>query len=237
MALDKVRYSDADGDIEIVGKGYLGFNGDLDSWVAPLDLLESASSKQLSDALAAAQGGRLQVSPASVEEFSREDYPPLLQLEIESGTDGVVVSNTFPIADEAGPDTDSLKRLLAPVLARESLWASFEAVEFPDLWVYPPVPWGLELSIGSRKARRSVGDVLRAAREAFALIEVVREGREFGAHEAAHLVRGGHSPLLLGQAESEWIDAKSLGYRLEDPLEQHELAKDVELELEVTRFR
>lgn len=226
MAIDRVRYHEDEGSIEIVGKGDLGFHGDLETWVAPLELLESASSKQLSDALVAASADRLEVSPVTVEEFAREDYPPMLDLKIEPGPEGVVISRTFPISDEAGPDKEGLGRLLAPQLVRESLWMSLDTLEFPDLFVYPPVRWGVTVSIGSRKARRSVGDVLRAAREAFALIEVVRGGRDFGAHEAAQLVRGGHGTLLLGQAEAEWIEAKSGGYQLDEPLAQHELAKD-----------
>ena len=226
MPLDQVRYQESNAELEVVGKGWIGFISDLDAWVAGADILESASSQSLSKAMLKAGIQRLDLSPLSAADVHKQDYPPLVEHHLEPAPEGVVVKKIFAIADDDGPDINSLKRLLAPLLARERLWADVQAVEFPDLFVYPPVPWGLSLAIGSRRSRQTVGSLLDAATQAFALIEVVREGRTFGPREAAQLVRGGHGELLIGQEEAAWLEAKGNGYSLDDPEAQHELAKD-----------
>jgi len=51
MPLDQVRYQESNAELEVVGKGWIGFISDLDAWVAGADILESASSQSLSKAM------------------------------------------------------------------------------------------------------------------------------------------------------------------------------------------
>ena len=82
----------------------------------------------------------------------------------------------------------------------------------------------LTCEVGGRG--RTLGDVADAADDVLALWEATLRGGLF-ASTAVDLVRAQRPELLVGQAESSWLEAKREPYRLDEPEQQLELAKDV----------
>lgn len=73
---------------------------------------------------------------------------------------------------------------------------------------------------------RTLGEVASAADELLMLWGATYGGA-LSAVAAADLIRAGRPQLLVGEAESSWLEVKREPYRLDDPGQQLELAKDV----------
>jgi hypothetical protein len=73
---------------------------------------------------------------------------------------------------------------------------------------------------------RTAGDVLHDGTEILKLMEATLAG-DLDAAMTAALIRGGSASVLLGLYESHWLEAKRAPYRLDEPGQQFELARDV----------
>lgn len=118
---------------------------------------------------------------------------------------------------------DWIKPLVAPALDRRGAkWLGFG---YPD-----DDPVGddqTEVRIHLAQPACGCGaDLLAFGQELLQLIQA-GDGGELSLASAADLVRTGFGHLLEGQAESQWLDAKSAPYRLEKLGGRLELAKDV----------
>lgn len=70
------------------------------------------------------------------------------------------------------------------------------------------------------------GELIALADDVRALLNAVRSGR-VDQRVALNLVLGGHAASLVGQPESQWLDAKQQPWRLGTPEGNAELAKDL----------
>ena len=82
----------------------------------------------------------------------------------------------------------------------------------------------LSCEVGSRG--RTVGDALLAGENVLALWEATM-GDGLSLSTATDLLQAGRPELLVGQVESDWLEAKGAPYRLDDVSQESELSKDV----------
>lgn len=75
-------------------------------------------------------------------------------------------------------------------------------------------------------AARTGADLIALADDVRALLSAARSGR-VDQRVALNLVLGGHAASLVGQAESQWLDAKEQPWQLGTPRGKVELAKDL----------
>ena len=117
-------------------------------------------------------------------------------------------------------DRFEITAILVPVLARQRLTAvDFSAYEERSFTV-------LDLTMEVLGRGRTLGVAAAAAQDVLALWEATFGGA-LSAAAALDLLRAGRPYLLVGQPESDWLEAKREPYRLDEPEQQLELAKDV----------
>jgi hypothetical protein len=114
----------------------------------------------------------------------------------------------------------NVESVAAPVLERSG--ASGRVSRVSSLFEHQVV-----LMVRFLKMRgRTVGDLIRLADDIRALLLAIRTGRADD-KVALGLVLGGHAGALVGQPESEWLDAKKQLWELGTPHGNAEAAKDL----------
>jgi hypothetical protein len=114
----------------------------------------------------------------------------------------------------------NMSALVEPLLARRG--ARLESIKAAE--TDPGPSW--ELRIRPRIRNRTVGEIAALGDDVLALAEAAETG-EITRETALDLLRGGRAELLVGQPESDWLEAKSIGYDLETDRAKIELAQDV----------
>lgn len=122
--------------------------------------------------------------------------------------------------DESAESQVGIRRLLGPL--SERLATPIVSIG-PVMSVEPPT---LVVELAPPIARRSVGAVLAVADEFNALLHA-SDGVGLVPATVADLVRSGSVSALLGQPESDWLEAKAPPPRLDDHHGKLEFAKDV----------
>lgn len=114
----------------------------------------------------------------------------------------------------------NVESFLAPMLKRSGAAGRLSRVS--TLFEHEVVVMVRLLETGGK----SVGDLIRLADDVRALLLAVRSGR-VEEKVALGLVLGGHGGALVGQPESEWLDAKKQLWKLGTPAGNAEAAKDL----------
>jgi|SRR5215203_1068147 len=220
MALAKVRYKRGEEYLEVVGLGKI-ISTDA-GLVATREVLEPAGMTSLQTALHRYEEswgslyGDIHITHESEDEIDDETQVDQTSLAFENGR---LMARTF-IAVETQPDEQVIRGLAGPMLDREGMRiADLDLSE--QRW-----GWGVWLTFEVPIRRRSVGDVLRSVDLVSGAIEGAYP-EEFDVASAAFVIRSRHPELLIGVFESDWLDAKSAPYRLDQKSEQYEIAKDI----------
>ncbi len=220
MALAKVRYRQGEEDLEVIGLGMI-VSTDA-GLVANREVLEPAGMTSLQAALRRYEyswgslHGGIHVTDEREDEIDDESQTDETSLVFRDGR--LMAQTVTPV--EIQPDEQVIRGLAAPMLEREGL-NIVEIYISEEKW-----GWVIWLTLEVPTRRRSVADVLRRADLVAGVIEGAYPA-EFDMASAASVVRARHPELLIGVFESQWLDAKSSPYRLDQKGQQYELAKDV----------
>jgi|GEM_PF-2755540 len=221
MALAKVRYRRGEEYLEVVGLGKI-ISTDA-GLVATREVLEPAGMTSLRTALHRYEEswgslyGDIHVTHESEDEIDDETQVDQTSLAFEGGR--LMAKAFIPVVDTR-PDEQVVRSLAAPMLEREGL-SIVDVYLSEQKW-----GWGVWLTFDVPSRRRSVGDVLRSVERVSGAVEGAYP-EEFDMTSAAFVVRARQPELLIGVYESDWLDAKSAPYRLDQKSDQYELAKDV----------
>jgi hypothetical protein len=201
-------------DFEVVGVGF--FECTDDQLVAPLAVVEHASLTSLRRAYVRAHrewGGSSEdplpmfVSPVHPHSFD-PDYANYVNSSLLVSSNGirvVVECITHELVTRA-----SVGRLLEPLLSRRR--AALASVMPIDSSLDCAVR--VEIEIATRN--RSVGQALTIGDEVEKLLTAAFATGPLRPATVAELLRTGHHGALIGQPETEWLEAKSEPYRLDD---------------------
>ncbi|HZC83256.1 MAG TPA: hypothetical protein VE194_02430 [Rubrobacter sp.] len=129
----------------------------------------------------------------------------------------LLVTGHEPWNDEA---EYSLRRLLLPLAER--LNTAIVRVETDDSWNPPSVVIELQPPI----RRRSIGQLLDLA-EDFSALAAAAQGHGLTPGSTADLLRGGRPDALVGQPETDWLDAKRTAPQITSNVDKLSFAKDV----------
>jgi hypothetical protein len=199
---------------------------DRGGWAAPLEVVAHASLASLRRALQAEAEndgdneyvGSLSVSPAPSTEFD-EGFSLYEPVTILVHADGRVL---LEIAVRTQVSEDDLRQLLAPLLGRSG--AAFVAAEPEELW--PGWQGNCEITVDFSPRGATVQDAISVGRDVFEFVEHLRDG-DLTAESALDLLTAGRGDLLVGLAESRWLEAKRQGYDFSTDHGKIELAQDV----------
>lgn len=226
MSLARVRWRVKDEEFDVVGYGRAWF-GERDAVAGSLEVVERAGLTELNHALDRYQetmfeGDYELLLYDSPEEELRdeEEYlsPRPISLEFGGGHTFIVVQAAFEPTFQI--DEAELAALLYPQLKRHraTLMPIHEDVSGSAKFVR------LTFEISPRG--RSVKDVLQIGDDLERLWMATLSGA-FSAETIHDLLHAQRSDLLVGQPECAWLECKGRPYRLREPLERFELAKDI----------
>jgi len=215
-----------DFDLEVIGLGVIHQQDD--SFIGPGEVLRAASVSSLRRALVRWDYAMSGESPSGEEvtlllaQMPKEDFDP----------DFAVVHSTQLVWNDG---VFSLRSHIAVAVEprREEVDEVTEAVLKPHSGVllgskiYPDYGQSIvdiEMRLPSRAA--TVGDLIDRADALTRTIGATLDG-ELDVATTRDLLAGGAAIGLLGQYESDWLEAKSAPYRLDDEAQRFELARDV----------
>lgn len=216
-----VRYRPKQQHLEVVGHGVLSSDGS--TFTAPLSVLASASIASLRSALRrhdedlGADAANVYVADVHEEDFD-DDFTPLESWHLHWDGDQVLAGCWLVAPHSCSEDT----AYAASVAAATQLGGSLSLF---DLERYRQ-ECHLELTLRISTRGRSAGELLDDARRLQAIVTAALHD-ETDASGLAGLVRNGAASVLIGRYETQDLEVKSSPYRLEDPKEAFELAKDV----------
>jgi hypothetical protein len=217
-----IKYEAREGTLVVEGFGLLLTQGSGD-FVAPVAVVEGLNLAELKAALRRwaedyrERDARLQVSDDSPEHFGEDSVVRSTGIGLEAGK---LVIQASVMSIERPPSQEVLTAPLVPLLRRRRAAVTHvEAYETSGYWVaMVSVAWSPQ---GAR-----VRDALDFADDVEALLGAGLGG-EITLPIALDLVRASRSELLIGMRESDWLEVKRAPYRLDEPAEEIELAKDV----------
>jgi hypothetical protein len=222
----KVRWRLAEEQFEVVGHGHLWFDdsGDI---IGTADVAGSASLTEIRHALdryrATMYDGdfELRVYDAPAELLADyEDYYQAEQESIEFAPDNTFVVVVTAVGPMERLDRRDTTQTLSSLLEQHGAMV----VEFSEDVQPTATVYRLVVEINPRG--RTVEDALSIGAD----LRKLWEASLFGGltpRTVAGLLRGARPELLIGQPESVWFEAKQAPYRLHEPLQAAELAKDV----------
>jgi Putative DNA-binding domain len=222
MSPPAIRYDPESQDLVIDGYGQLLTEG-AGVFLAPIAIVEDLTLTEVGSALrrwAEDNGGddpRLEVSPDSPEHFGDHSTGRASYLGLQAGQ---LVMRAHAFTGTEPVDRGALTAPLRAFLQRQHAEIThLDVAAMPGFWM-------LTVSIEWRRPGASVLQALELAGHASALLEA-GTGGEITASVASDLVRAGHTELLIGMRENEWLEVKGSPYRLDEPTQEIELAKDV----------
>jgi len=122
--------------------------------------------------------------------------------------DAILITVEQPTAERASPE--AVQRLLWPLLARSR--SSLEKVT-P---IESPHGYSVEVSIAISSRGRTVGDALDIGGDVSSLLEAAFVSGRLSPSTVGAVLRAGHQDILVGQRETEWLDAKGSLYDLDE---------------------
>jgi hypothetical protein len=192
--------------------------------IAPVELLADVNLASFRDALARVepidQRGVV-LSPDPRDTFVARSAAIIdgVRLDLEGSRFVVAVRTWESTWDEADART-RIREILAPLLRRHRA----------EVLRLAPDDWGggdhLEALIAIPVRGRTVGEAIQLGCDARALLNALRGG-SLAPDRVIDLVEGGHADALVDRPETQWLEAKSAPYRLDEDSEKLELAKDV----------
>lgn len=226
MALARVRWRLKDEEFEVKDHGRLWF-GDSAMIVGATDVAEPAGLTELNHALdryrATMYDGDFELAVYDESEEclrSEEEFlsPRPIGLEFGGGHTFVIVQGVFEptmrfnqaeLAARLRPQLQRYRATLMPISEDVTATSNFVRLTF-------------EISPRGRSVRDAlaIGDDLDRLWQATL-------GGELSPETVRDLVHAQRPQLLIDQIESDWLECKGRPYRLADPLEQLELAKDI----------
>lgn len=226
MALARVRWRLRDEEFEIEDHGRLWF-GESDALVGAAETAEPAGLTELNHALdryrATMYDGdfELAVYDESEESLREEEEflsPRPISLEFGGGHTFVVVRGAFEAT--ARFDQGELAARLRPQLVRH------RATLMPISEDVTKTANFVRLTFEISPRGRSVGDALAIGDDLNRLWQATLGG-ELSPGAVHDLLQAQRPALLIDQPESTWLECKGYPYRLTEPLQQLELAKDI----------
>ena len=226
MSLAKVRWRLADEEFEVLDHGRFWF-GESDVIVASLEVVKKAGLTELNHALdryrQTMYDGDYEIHLYDASEDGlrdEEDYlsPGSISLEFGAGHTFIVVEAAF----EATFTVDQ-GEIASPALAAvEEAPGNADADQRVHQRLDESRPADLEIS----QRGRSVGDALRIGDD-LERLWMAALGGHLSPATIHDLLLAQRSDLLVGQPESDWLECKGRPYRLREPLQRFELAKDI----------
>lgn len=217
-------------DFEVVGAGFFEVDDDDDdeeALLAPLQVVRDASLTALRRAVAkyarriqlpSDKAVEMRISEDAPESFIAEDAV-YLATRLRITADEVVVVAESPTT-ALPQSSDPVVRLLRPLVkARRCRVASVMRIEGSR-------GDALEVEVEVPTHGRTVGDALAIGDDVRRLLEAAFATGPLRPSTAADLLRTGHHEVLIGQPESDWLEAKSRLYEL-DEVGRFHLACDV----------
>jgi len=202
--------------------GGFGLHGDYGVVLVPVSIFEHLDLADVHQALAAANAAAdlsalewLLTDEANPRNYDDPGARDSYSLDLDHDAGQVLIRiRTARWVDEDDPERDTIRALFAPFDAHRGTKTAIGTDENENMTVevtIPPV-------IGSAAMR--IGD------EAVALLGALTGGG-ITLEVGVGLVRSGMHELLIGQRESDWLDAKKQPYGLSQDPHKLELAKDV----------
>lgn len=202
----------------------------------PLDALEDVSLASIRHALHrhmiemdcefSEESLEVHVSAVRPQDFDR-DFSPLEPVSLH--LDGSEWSLVVEMWRDEPLDEETVGRLLSPLLTRwRSEFIGCDCEQYSD----EPGACQVTVQVDLPSRGRTVGEAIALGREVERLLGASTGGK-LTLDDAQDIIVSGSARLLLGHAESQWLEAKGVPYRLADPdpavrAEQAwELAKDV----------
>lgn len=202
----------ADGTEWHFGSTVRGTTGYLDQVVAHLDDIEPHTASELQTVMrSAVRAGsvdpELLVSSVERQYFDDEDSP-VGPISFGVADSQLTLRFTFDmnrwIEDGDHTEQSRLAGALEPFLRRNRMsLRSFE----PD-YNYQGPPWLWRGEIALKPRGKSLSWLYEIGCQAIALLNAFESG-QLSRESTGDLIRAGHAELLLGQAESHWLDVKS----------------------------
>ena len=163
--------------------------------------------------------GELYVSPAEPDEFS-VDYSERFSTSVCVLAGGVLAVTVEMPLHGADLQEEDFAPFLTPVLARHGSDLRDVTLHGEGNQVFAVIRLGFE------RRGATVADAVEFGQAVESLLNAVRGGG-LTAESAFALVAAGRADLLIGQAESSWLEVKSQGYDLSIDAGRIELGQDV----------
>jgi Putative DNA-binding domain len=221
----RVRYEPDQFGLGVVGHGTIRFQ-DADTLFAPREIAGLAYLTALRNSIrrylrceVGDVGGRVQIQLSEVparyfnEDESLAEWTSILYQDGE-----MLIEVGAPLSER--PAEAFVRRLLGPLLTRHQAGIASLDVSAGDDTFY------LRLDVAFPYAGKTVDDAYAIGQDIEQLLAATQNG-ELNFWTARDLIRAGRWDLLLGQPESDWLDAKSTPYDRRKPNWRWEIAKDV----------
>ena len=215
---DRFRYRAREEKLMVGDHSLIGLRG---SWFAPLQTVAHASLASLRKAVQAVAAtydvATLSLSPDPATEFN-VGYSRFEPVGISVHPDGRVL---LEIGVRTEVSEEDLRQLFAPLLGRSA--AAFVGAEYGE----PRLLQGVCLiSVEFSPRGATVQEAISVGLEVIEFVEHLRDG-DLTAESTLDLLTAGRGDLLVGHAESSWLEAKRQGYDFSTDHGKIELAQDV----------
>jgi hypothetical protein len=224
----KVRWRLDDERFEVLGHGDLWFGEDGETIIGAAAVVEPAALSEMRRAIDRYRSTMydreldLEVydEPAELIAEAPEFFQPR-DVSLTFAHDRTLITITTAVAlDEKRLDRWETTAVLYPVLSRHRA----TVVEFVEDRQIAATVYRMVVEISPRG--RTVGHAMAIGADILHLWEAILHGGLTPA-TVVDLLRAQRPELLVGQPETVWFEAKQAPYRLDDPLQRIELAKDV----------
>lgn len=214
-------------DFEVQGAGF--FEASDDALFAPLLVIQEASLTSLRHAIASYNNHCEGPADDALTLFITNDHPhvfdpdlPLYlptRLRVSPSTVEVVLETN---TQELLPGREPVLRLLSPLLKKR------RATVTGVMPIDSPRGGAVEVTIRIATRGRTVADALALGNDVELLLDAAFATGALRPETAGQLLRTGHHEVLIGQPESEWLEAKDRVYVFaDDDVGRFHLARDV----------
>jgi hypothetical protein len=222
MPRGPLRYDGDTATLFLEGYGHLHTEGGGD-FAAPFETVQDLRLAAVRNAMLSAVADQaldtasLRVSDEKPEHFGQDSLvrPDALEL-----CDGELQVRVVAAFDYEPAGTGKLEAQLGPLLGR--VRAQLTSLDVEETRGY----WTITATIRWRRPGATVGEAFALGDQATVRL-AAGAGGGLTRETAADLIRSGNADLLIGETESVWLEVKSHPYRLDQPTQEFELAKDV----------